>query len=543
MSYRVGGLARACGLLAALALVLLGLAAPRAGAQDRVYWTEGETGNGFGFAALDGSGGGLLGLQNLEWPAREGFTIDTADGRIFWGSRLVIESIGFDGTGQRRYDSGAVKVSEAHGLTIDPAGRRLIWSQGAVPRIAVAALEGGGGGGLAAPGTEIFPGTNPAVFDPASGRVYWGAAFNFASPQTTKVGIGYAAIDGSGGGILPLPPTAEPSGGLALDDLGGRVYWITREKIMSMKLDGSDLAPLETGTAKLVKPGNIAIDEATRTLYWTNKGAHAISFAKFDGSGAVGQLNLAGSPPGGTVDLALFLAPRLLAAPAVSGDAAPGATLTCTSGAWAPDQPQAKLFDAPASLAYQWTRDGAPIAGATEATLVVPAAGASYGCTVTASNAAGSTSAATGTVSVPAPPPPVPVGFGASPAVTVALAPGQLRGAEATVTIENFNTFAVDGNLTASASAKRGSQPLAFGAQSFRVGPGSSTVATLRLPPPLLKHLHAQARLGVWLSATVADPLGARREVTASALATAKRVKPKHKHPKPKHHRRHGAAS
>ena len=225
----------------------------------------------------------------------------------------------------------------------------------------------------------------------------------------------------------------------------------------------------------------------------------------------------------------------------MSGDAAPGATLTCSPGGWAPDQPQAKLFDAAASLAYQWTRDGVPIPAATAATLTVPAAGASYGCAVTASNAAGATTSTSAPVSVPSPPPPVPVGFGASPAVTLALVPGRVPGSELTVTIENFNSFAVDGNLAASASAKRGSQPLAIGAQPFRVGPGSSTAATLRLPPPLLKVLRAQGRLSLNLSATVADPLGARREVVATALATAKRVKPKHhkpRRPRPKHHRR-----
>jgi hypothetical protein len=520
---------RALGLGVALAAAALCVAVPAAGAQDRVLWTESGTGYGFGYAALDGSGGGSLGLERPERYAREDFTIDTAAGRVYWGQRYLVESMKLDGTDQRVLDSGMVKASELHGLTIDPLGRRLIWGQVNTPPIAVAALDGSGGGGLAAPGTEIYPGTNGVAFDPASGRLYWGAAYNFGA-KTQHPGIGYAAIDG----IIPL--AKEPRGGLAIDDAGGRVYWVAGEnQIMSMRLDGSDQAPLETGTATIAKPGGIAIDEATRTIYWTNQGAHAISFAKLDGSGAAGQVNIAGSPPGDTVDLALLVAPRDLAVPSVSGEAAPGQTLTCASGAWATDQPQARLFDAAAALAYQWTRDGAPIPGATAPTLAVPAAGASYGCVVTASNAAGATSAASAPVSVPAPPAPVPVGFGAAPAVTLTLAPGRVKGSELTVTLENFNTFAVDGNLTASASAKRGSQPLAFGAQPFRVGPGSSTAATLRLPPSLLAHLRAQGRLSVWLSATVADPQGARREVAVSALATAKRVKPKRKHHRPKH--------
>jgi hypothetical protein len=537
MSQEIARWLRACGLAAVVAAVALGAVAASAGAQDRVYWTESGAGNGFGFAALDGTGGGSLGFESTERYAREGFTIDTADGRIFWDSGgYLIESIKLDGTDQRRFQYGLITTTMVHGLSIDPGGRRLIWSQGAAPAIEVARLDGGGGGGLStSPGVEVFTGENMPVFDAASGRVYWPAPPNYAAPKTSKVGIGYASIDGSGGGVLPL--AEEPHGGLAIDDAAGRIYWVTRkERIMSMNLDGSDPRPLDTGTAPLAKPWGLAIDEATRAIYWTNKGARAISFAKLDGSGEVGQLNLAGAPPGDTVDLALFVAPRLVAAPVVSGAAAPGQTLTCSLGEWTPDQPQAKLFDAPAAFAYQWTRDGAAIPGATAATLTVPAAGAAYACTVTASNGAGTTSASSTALQVPAPPPPVPVGFGAATAVTLALVPGPVHGNALPVSIENFNSFAVTGNLTASAVARRGSRPVTLGVEPFRVGAASSLVATLRLPAPLRKRLVAEGTLKLKLAATVADPLGTRREVAAVAAAKAKHHKAKRA--KPRHHRK-----
>src|ERR1700754_4937403 len=79
----------------ALAFLALLVAAPRAGAQDRVYWTESGAGTGFGFAALDGSGGGALGLAKPKTKATEDFTVDTADGQLLWGERFEIESIGF----------------------------------------------------------------------------------------------------------------------------------------------------------------------------------------------------------------------------------------------------------------------------------------------------------------------------------------------------------------------------------------------------------------------------------------------------------------
>jgi hypothetical protein len=561
MNARLGRLPRLGVLLAALALLASATAAPRAGAQDRVYWNEAGEKYGFGYAALDGSGGGALGLASTERPVGEGFTIDTASGRLYWSFGLGIESIGLDGRDERPFDHGSVNVFEAHSLTLDPLGRRLIWSQKGTPAIAVAGLDGGvGGGGLAAAGTEVFTRGNPVAFDPAFGRVYWSASQDYSSSKPSKLGIGYAAIDGSGGGIIPL--AAEPIGGLAIDDQGGRIYWVAGEKILSMKLDGSDQAPFGTGKATLSKPAGLAIDEATRTLYWANKGAHAISFAKLDGSGTVGQLNLAGSPPGNAVELALLVAPRNLVAPEASGEAVPGGALSCSPGQWATDQPQARLFDAAASLAYQWTRDGEPIPGATAPTFTVPDAGAAYGCAVTASNAAGSTSVASATqVVVPAPPAPVPVGFGPGSGVTLALVPGPVRDGVVNVAIENFNPFAVDGNLTASATISRGPQPVAIGPQPFRVGPGAGTVATLGLPTPLREQLLAEGSLSLELATSVTDPLGARRDVTASVVVEAERVTPgpkpkpkpkrprhkrhrhrhhhRHKHPKPKHHKHH----
>lgn len=65
--------------------------------------------------------------------------------------------------------------------------------------------------------------------------------------------------------------------------------------------------------------------------------------------------------------------------PAITGNAIEGETLTCSNGTWT---------NAPDAYAHQWSRDGAPIAGATANTLVltVDDVGAVMTCTVTTTN-------------------------------------------------------------------------------------------------------------------------------------------------------------
>jgi hypothetical protein len=94
-----------------------------------------------------------------------------------------------------------------------------------------------------------------------------------------------------------------------------------------------------------------------------------------------------------TGELSKVLPPVNTTAPAVSGTATVGSTLSCTMGNWT---------YAPTSYAYQWRRNGTNIAGATQSTRVLSAAdsGTNVSCQVTATNPAGSTSAASNAVAV-----------------------------------------------------------------------------------------------------------------------------------------------
>jgi len=84
-------------------------------------------------------------------------------------------------------------------------------------------------------------------------------------------------------------------------------------------------------------------------------------------------------------------APSNTVAPAITGTAQTGQTLTCSNGTWT---------NTPTSYTRQWKRNGTNISGATSSTYVLQGAdeGQSIKCTVTATNASGSASADSNTV-------------------------------------------------------------------------------------------------------------------------------------------------
>lgn len=94
-------------------------------------------------------------------------------------------------------------------------------------------------------------------------------------------------------------------------------------------------------------------------------------------------------------------APVNVAAPVVAGGATVGSTLSCSPGVW--------TGTAPITYAYQWHADGAPIPGAQASSYTtVEPAGTEITCVVTASNAAGASSAASNAIVLTEPVPDTP---------------------------------------------------------------------------------------------------------------------------------------
>ena len=223
----------------------------------------------------------------------------------------------------------------------------------------------------------------------AADRVYWA---NFTGDK-----ISFANLDGSGGGgdLSTSGATASSPIGVAIDRAAGRIWWANvggGGKISFANLDGSGGGgDLSTSGATLSGPEGVAIDPAAGRIYWANVGGGGkISFANLDGSGG-GDLSTSGATASGPTFPALLRAPSGAGAPAITGASAPGSALSCSQGSWAPDLLGSFLYRAPRSFAYQWSKDGADVAGATANSFTASVPG-DYRCRVTAQNHAGSTS-------------------------------------------------------------------------------------------------------------------------------------------------------
>ncbi len=88
--------------------------------------------------------------------------------------------------------------------------------------------------------------------------------------------------------------------------------------------------------------------------------------------------------------------PASTTAPALTGTAVVGQTLSCSQGSWSHE---------PTYLTYQWTRSGTVITGQTGTTYTLQTAdlGSSITCSVTAGNGAGASTVASNAVAVPKP--------------------------------------------------------------------------------------------------------------------------------------------
>ncbi len=196
---------------------------------------------------------------------------------------------------------------------------------------------------------------------------------------------------------------------MAIDRPGGRIYWAnfhpsdSSTTISFANLDGSGGGgELNLSGATPSGTVGLAIDHEAGRLYFGNLGNDTISYVNLDGSGGGGQLNLSGATPSDPRFVALLRAPSGAGAPQIAGGSSAGSVLTCSQGAWAPDLLGSFLYRAPQSLAYQWSRDGAEIGGATDSSYTPSVAG-TYSCRVTATNQAGSTSQTSAGLSVAGP--------------------------------------------------------------------------------------------------------------------------------------------
>ncbi len=394
-------------LVVALAVLGAAMAGP-VHAADRIYWGDSSE-DVISFANADGSGaGGDLATPGATMNCPWGTAIDLAAGRIYWTGCGGVSKISFaslDGTGGGDLNTTGATVNDPTGVTIDPGTGRLYWANRAGTTIGSFSGADGSAANLDTTGATIMAPSGVAL-DLATGRLYWGnGERDIPNPSNT---IAFANVDGTGGATLDTTgaPVSDPSG-VAIDAAARRIYWTNygNDTIGFAALGGGSGGQLVTTGAMVSGPLGAAIDADAGLIYWGNYNGGKVSWARLDGTGG-GNLDLTGATiPTSPSFPALVRSPGAASPPAVAGATEPGSVLTCAGATWLPDDIGAFLYRVPATVTYQWSRDGADVAGATASTYAALVAG-EYRCTVTASNLAGDAAQASAPHTVVAPPEP-----------------------------------------------------------------------------------------------------------------------------------------
>lgn len=368
--------------------------APAALAANTVYWANERTPPvpAISFAGLGGTGGGVLNTTGAAANDEAGgVAIDSATGMIYWADYAsnTISYANLNGTGGGDLSTTGTTPNGPYGVAIDPATNKLYWANYTSGTIGYANLTGGGGGLLNTAGATLsYP--SGVALEPAGGKIYW------SNQGSNTFPIAYANLNGTGGGDLTTSgATADSPNGLAIDAATNMIYWANSNNntISYANLTEGGGGQLDTTGATTDLVQGVAIDPAAGKLYWGNYSSSTspISFANLNGSGG-GDLPGAGSGSmaSGAGFPALLEVPAAAGAPKIASGSAPGSTLSCSAGTWAPDLLGSFLYQAPQSFAYAWSENGVPINGATSSSITANSAG-SYRCSVTASNHAGST--------------------------------------------------------------------------------------------------------------------------------------------------------
>lgn len=386
----------------ALAVIALLTLSGRAQAAETIYWdnysAEPQT---ISVANGDGTGGGLLNLTGVVLDDPEGMAIDTVTGRLFVvsssggsGGKGEILAANLDGSGASVFTAPGALVDEPYGVVVDPATRTIYWANDGSGgsdngSIAWARLDGSVGGLLNTAGATVADPYKIGL-DPVNGRVYWGN-----NPSVGDISISYANVNNTGGGNLSLSMAPKNIWGFAVDPAAGRLYWTegNENRFAYSGLLGGNVSILDTTGALVDSSYGFAVDPTLNKIRWVNYGNSAdpvngLGFASLSGGGG-GNITPQTAPFNGAQDLIVLKSPTGTGAPTVIRNAKNRAALSCSTGGWAADFAGGFVYQAPTTYAYQWALDGAPIAGATAATLTVGKPG-SYACTVTAANQSGS---------------------------------------------------------------------------------------------------------------------------------------------------------
>lgn len=258
-------------------------------------------------------------------------------------------------------------------MAVDPAARKIYWADNTNNTISAGNLDGSGSPAIlfSAQGTP-----QGVTVEPVGAKIYWANT----GPGEIRVG------NQNGSGTPSSLFTGQNSPvGLAIYLAKGRIYWGNGAgDIVTGSLDGNGSANLFTGEGLA---SGIALDAAAGKIYWADFTRGTIRVGNLEGGGSPSSLFSGESAPS---FVAILRAPAGQGPPQISGGSTVGSMLACANGLWASNEPSAFLYQFPRSMSYQWSVGGRAIGGATSNTFIASLPG-SYTCSVSASNAAGST--------------------------------------------------------------------------------------------------------------------------------------------------------
>ncbi|HEX9659908.1 MAG TPA: hypothetical protein VGA18_06375, partial [Rhodothermales bacterium] len=238
-----------------LAIVLLALCAVASDssetvAQPKVYWLEA----GINRANLDGSEQTTL-LGHIGTPVI--VATDAVRKHVYWTGGDWIRRAGTDGTDFKRVVWG----NEVAGMTVDPAGGKLYWTErGSPPAIKRSNLDG----------TGIQTIVSSGISDPLSialdisgGKVYWSDRGRGEIRRANLSGGGLETVVSDTGVV-----------GVDVDPVHRKLYWSSGwSRIVRANLDGSSAETVvEASSSNGNSIGRISLDETAGKLYWLAEG-------------------------------------------------------------------------------------------------------------------------------------------------------------------------------------------------------------------------------------------------------------------------------
>jgi DNA-binding beta-propeller fold protein YncE len=187
--------------------------------RGRILWANSWEPGSIGWASLDGSGqGGTLNTGALDFPDPQGVAIDAVADRLYWAntdtSIAPANWVKLDGSGETGAIGTPSLLGTPVGMAFVPTLQKIFWglySPVGSAHVSGAPTSGGPDTPLATAGMAIAsPGG--IGYDGATGRL-------LVSDYDGEL-IGYAAADGSGGGLLTTASAGSPWGAPAATGAG-----------------------------------------------------------------------------------------------------------------------------------------------------------------------------------------------------------------------------------------------------------------------------------------------------------------------------------